>query len=73
MGSSFIASLFQGFGTPFDTTESGGGTGGATYSYVWNTIRLLLGLLVETGRNFGQWFDPTHQFPFVIPFMTVVI
>ena len=56
MGFSFIASLFQGFGTPFNTTGGGVGTGGATYSYVWNTIRLLLlGLLVETGRNFCQW------------------
>ena len=56
MGFSFIASLFQGFATPFNATGGGGGTGGAASSYVWNTISLLLlGLLVEMGRNFCQW------------------
>ena len=56
IGFSFIASLFQGFATPFNATGGGGGTGGAASSYVWNTMSLLLlGLLVETGRNFCQW------------------
>jgi len=56
MGFSFIASLFQGFGTPFNATGAGGRSGEAASSYVWNTLSLfLLGLLVETGRNFCQW------------------